>query len=164
MSNLQYINLPTARLAKQLGYNNSCDALYHRVSDEEEYRINKMYCDGEFCQNRDLLPAPKQQELETWLRDEFGYYITVWPEFYTNGINWNVRAFWKFDEDQDDLLRGTFGYGDNAEFIEFEDALEFGLVVVMCTHILGRDINDSREGTKKLHDIINKFYPTYWNE
>lgn len=64
----------------------------------------------------------------------YGYdTIKIVPEFYSDGINWNVSAIkWNLNlkkegHEFDFIDKDTFWYGDNGEYPTYEDALEFGL-------------------------------------
>jgi hypothetical protein len=58
--------------------------------------------------------------------DNQGFYIQIIPEFYKEGINWNLQIIWYTDKEKwskkteqhikEHLTDGTIMYGDNNEF------------------------------------------------
>jgi len=92
--------------------------------------------------------------------DEQGWYICVHPEFYKEGINWNLQIFWYADKDtwpkrpkkhiSDYLIDGTMLYGDNNEFPVRRDAEEAGYVFAF--ELMERKIT----GKKLLPDLLDE--------
>lgn len=63
--------------------------------------------------------------------DNFDLHIIITPEFYGNGINYNVQLI-KYDKflinsDYIDDSMSTGIYGDNGEYDTYNKALNFGL-------------------------------------
>ena len=67
--------------------------------------------------------------------DSQGLYIHILPEFYKDGINWNLQIFWYKDKEKGSkspfeyLTEGTMMYGDNNEFPTRELANEASYIL-----------------------------------
>lgn len=94
--------------------------------------------------------------------DSQGMYIHITPEFYKEGINWNLQIFWY--KDQTDwpkrpkknvehyLTEGTMMYGDNNEFPTRESANE--AACIFAFELLERKLT----GKKILPDFIEELH------
>jgi hypothetical protein len=73
--------------------------------------------------------APYLFQVHAWLREK-GYSIDIHPEYYIDGINWNVQVTWylpKNERTKFNVMDGTMWYGDIGEYPTYDDALEFGI-------------------------------------
>jgi len=92
--------------------------------------------------------------------DSQGWYIYIRPEFYKEGINWNLQIFWYADKDtwpkrpkkhiSDYLISGTMLYGDNNEFPVRRDAEDAGYVFAF--ELMERKMT----GKKLLPDLMDE--------
>ncbi len=65
------------------------------------------------------ISAPLFQQAFKWFREEHGLYLSVTPEFYIDGINFNWQVLWYLPEEEwteHNVEDGTFSYGDNGEY------------------------------------------------
>ena len=87
-------------------------------------------------QNKNLpITAPiTQTSLMRYLREEYHFSIDIHPEYYRDGINWNVQVTWPLPTEECteySVYDGTFLYGDDGEFPTYEEALEFGFKLAL---------------------------------
>lgn len=78
---------------------------------------------------------PTLHNIYEFLREEKGYSINIFPEYYRDGINWNVNVTWLLPEVEwtnKNIQGGTFSYGDNGEYPTYDDALEFGIKIAIA--------------------------------
>lgn len=86
--------------------------------------------------------------------DNKGLYIRIIPEFYKDGINWNLQILWyKEIVDDNQLIDGTKLYGDNNEFPKRKYA-------ETAAHMLGFELMERKLNGKNMLpnflDEINK--------
>ena len=84
--------------------------------------------------------------------DEFGLYASIHPEFYKEGINWNLQVFWYIPRSDWPtkprkqmgmyITAGTFMYGDNNEFPTRKIAEWAGHV--LCFELLERRLQGKK--------------------
>lgn len=93
--------------------------------------------------------------------DSQGLYIRITPEFYKEGINWNLQIFWYKDKEkwpnrpkkniEEFLTEGTMMYGDNNEFPTRDLANE-------ASYILAFELLERKLTGKK---IVPEFLETF---
>ena len=87
---------------------------FHTLSNHDIDNLNKI-----------VVTAPTYSQAFRWFREKFGFYYTIWPEFYKNGINFNWQIRWYLPKDKWTkyvISDGTMQYGDNGEYPSQEDA------------------------------------------
>lgn len=123
---------------KNIGFDDPCISFY--LGDEKKNFLNTKV--GLSPENHNYLPtrvsAPTIGEVVEWF-DDRGYYIDVTPEFYEEGVNWNIQLFWilPFGERkpeefshlsfQERAMGGTAKYGDNNEYPRRSEAYLAGI-------------------------------------
>jgi len=128
------ISYETAVLAKKFGYDEYTSA---------KYNADRQYV---FHTNGNNIPAPTQDQLQTWLETR-GLYVSIAPEFYADGINWNWQVLWylpkntwEWEEYEDEgkiikharnIVTGTGYYGDNGEYPTRHLAMEAALQMAL---------------------------------
>ncbi len=132
---MKYLFVPynLALLAKEKGFNEMC--FYHY--NPNGVQIDKYCCANEETDNtvclleiisykydNDWVEAPLYQQLIDWL-DSKNIHISIHPEFYKDGINWNWQVFEYDSNGKEDPIsnrysyttnRSTPMYGDNGEY------------------------------------------------
>jgi len=135
------ITFQTAELANKRGY----------PQKEAEYGFN---LDGSESVdfsidwlNAKAVARPTQDQLQTWLESN-GMFISIAPEFYQDGINWNFQVLWyepkedwewiEVPDDEGRLIKfprnivtGTGWYGDNGEHPTRHLAIEAALYLAL---------------------------------
>ncbi len=125
------VSFKIAKLAKEMGYN--------------DYSAVKYNGNGElvYHDSPTNIAAPTREELQAWLENE-GLYISIAPEMYTTGINWNWQVLWYLPKhswtwiDSEDevgnpirlpqnIATGTGYYGDNGEYPTRPEAMDAAL-------------------------------------
>lgn len=88
-----------------------------------------LFSDGIFEKDeRDLIGEYLTMFLiQKWLRDVHKKDVSIIPEYYKDGINWNWQVLWSDPLNDYDYKGGTGMYGDNGEYSTYEEALETGL-------------------------------------
>jgi hypothetical protein len=136
------ISFRTAELANKRGYPQK-EAEYGFTFDGNEspdFSIDFI--------NAKAVARPTQDQLQTWLENK-GMYISIAPEFYQDGINWNFQVLWyepkenwewitvpddegKSFQYPQNIVTGTGWYGDNGEYpsrhLGIEAALHLALM------------------------------------
>jgi hypothetical protein len=140
------VSFKTAQLAKQFGFNKACENHYNENGKIDFAGI----------------PAPTLEQLQSWLEEEKGMYISIAPEMYVDGINWNWQVLWYLPKDQwvidedgpSRICTGTGYYGDNGEFPTRHEALEAALqMALMKTDVFFQ--HNSLEGLARLYKSDN---------
>lgn len=71
-------------------------------------------------------------DIAKWLREKHNLYILIKPEFYGDGINFNVQILCynenMSESDYFDNSKCTGMYGDNGEFETYKKSFEFGII------------------------------------
>lgn len=128
----QHLDIVDFHLAKKLKDNGFDWECKHFYDVNDKYRTGYRLCGSIFKvkNKRKAISAPNVEIVNKWLRDVHGLNISIHPEYYKNGINWNVQITWflpKKSFTKYNVNDGTYLYGDNAEFKTYEDALLFGI-------------------------------------
>ena len=145
----QLISFETAKLAKEKGFNeetfghhyidNNDDHLFpHAITGfNEALKWNSILEDSFFkalyrgLEIKEIISVPTQSFLQQWLREKHNIYVIITEEFYANGINHNVQILTYDSSNVENNYinnnKSTKMYGDNGEFKNHEEALEFGL-------------------------------------
>lgn len=159
------ISHKTALLAKKRGFNDSTMEVFFIHSDGSIRESNDWVGDET---NDELIFRPTQDHLQTWLESK-GMFVSLAPDFWTDGINWNWQILWylpkekwEWIEDEDEngnmikhpsnIVTGTGWYGDNGEFPSRHEALEAALYMgLMKMDIMYR--NNSVDLLAKLYGV-----------
>lgn len=142
------IAFETAKLLKEIGFSVYLKTTYTQYHEEyiydedpthpesykkDEVRFNNRWyyknSEDSFSKYFTVYEAPSQSLLQKWLRAIHHMLVIIIPDFYLDGINYNVQVL-TYDTDGFDFVSNelsTGSYGDNGEFETYEDALEFGL-------------------------------------
>jgi len=102
---------------------------------------------------------PKDDLLEFF--DNNNLYITVDPEFYNFGTQFNMQILWKFDNGDYD---GTMSYGDQGEFPNRKIAIEAG--IELAFELLERKLTNKpyileqllNPDIPKIGQLLQKYY------
>lgn len=119
----QFIELKTAKLAKQAGFDWKINMYYYHTT--VGWQLRNIRDIPEFIKGNDkCIPAPTQSVLQRWLREIKGisvevYHEIVWVEGGTLGIKWTYRVCY-LKSNKSDVLPFD-------EFDTYEAALEAGL-------------------------------------
>lgn len=160
------ISFKTAQLAKKRGFTDNTIDVFFIHSDNGSIREFNDWIGDET--DDELIFRPTQDHLQTWLESK-GMFVSIAPEFYTEGINWNWQVLWylpkekwEWIEDEDEngnsvkhpsnIVTGTGWYGDNGEFPTRHEALEAALhMALMKLDIMFR--NNSVDLLAKLYGV-----------
>ena len=81
------VELYTAILAKEKGFNEWCDDYYR--NEEKCYEAGGVKSSDTFD---DIYPAPTQVELQTWLREKKGYHVYCYLNMGKDGYNVTIES------------------------------------------------------------------------
>jgi len=115
----EFVPYELALELKKLGFDEPCLGAYY----QKELRI--VHLESKPTQLDYIILAPLYQQAFRWFREKFGFYYTIWPEFYKNGINFNWQIRWYLPKDKWTkyvISDGTMQYGDNGEYPSQENA------------------------------------------
>jgi hypothetical protein len=128
----QIVNLKTATLARELGFNWKCKWCYAWLLRNnsglknhwgiELHSNNKLYYSGRSTKNSySAIAAPTQSLLQKWIRENFKHNIIAHPYQFSQFRSFTYKYY--ISDDTGVYKQPSFG----NEFEVFEDALEEGL-------------------------------------
>lgn len=106
----QIVSFETAKLAKQMGFNEWC-YYYYDFNGKIDSNNSSITTNAKYCS------APTQSLLEKWLREKHNLFISVWFNDLTG--KWWVDIY--------ELPTMKIFYDSEIEFKTYEEALERGL-------------------------------------
>src|ERR1700755_1407807 len=83
------ISYKTAVLAKKHGFDDRTEDVFY--TDVEEFISSHDVINHNNSEK--IIFRPTQDHLQTWLESK-GMFVSIAPEFYTEGINWNWQVLW----------------------------------------------------------------------
>ena len=111
--NEMFVSYELATRLKEKGFDIPCIRLKNNISNIEEEKNWYNWNDVDM-----FVSIPLYQQVVDWL-DLKGYNISIKPEYYYEGINWNWQIFWYLPQEEwtEFLVNdGTMMYGDNGEY------------------------------------------------
>lgn len=164
---MKLITLETARLCKEVGFNDVCFHYYFLNSGYLTYKEEESNGESEYFFEFDdfqenwnqknlsvlhpktkkyelVCSAPYQQQVVDWLREEHNCYIQTLIELYSYGLQINMQVLF-VDEHEDSFSfnpNSTGWFGDNGEFKTIPEAIEKGIQIAL------RKIKSKNEQTK----------------
>jgi hypothetical protein len=118
----EFIPYEYALELKELGFDEQCLAFYNgKYLDSTKYDFDT----GSIKDIGQCNFAPTFSQAFRWFREKYGFYYTIWPEFYRDGINFNWQILWYLPKDEWTkyvISDGTGQYGDNGEYPSQEEA------------------------------------------
>jgi hypothetical protein len=118
--NKYFTKYKQALALRDLGFDEPCFGWYVSESHGLEY--------GKVIQSsliKDAIITPTYSQAFRWMREKYGLYHYIVPEFYVNGINFNWQILWYLPKEEwteYNISDGTFMYGDNGEYPTQESA------------------------------------------
>lgn len=136
---MKLVTFETAKLAKENGFDIWTENMFY--GDGEEFIAAHEVI--KFENNDKSYFRPTQDQLQDWLETK-NRYLSIAPEFYTTGINWNWQVLWYIPKEEweyfvgvnesgeseniaRNIIEGTGFYGDNGEYPTRHDAVEAAL-------------------------------------
>jgi len=161
---MKLISFKTAKLAKERGFNTRTEDIFY--DDVEEFVAAHEVI--KFEDSSKIVFRPTQDQLQDWLESK-NMYLSIAPEFYTEGINWNWQVLWylpkeewEYDEHINDdgileklpnnIIGGTGFYGDDGEYPTRHEAVEAALYMALMK-LDPLYMNNSIEKLSKLYKI-----------
>ena len=118
----ELISFETAKLAKEKGLKlNFCREIFHTSPhNSKEFIPTEMIHDWELIENKDWYSRPTQSLLQRWLREVHN--IDVWAQPFEFRRSLRDESYCYI------LYKSNVWITDRVEFIDFEEALEAGLI------------------------------------
>ena len=122
----QIINIETAKLAWQKGYNKEgiyCKTGYYTLDGRHSGEFNvALDEEGKDYKGLQFVASPTQSLLQKWLREEHGIHICIMPSMCGEQEAWTIDLIKSFRPLAPVISVDGYGYCDS-----YEDALEVGL-------------------------------------
>lgn len=127
-----YITLETSKLAKEKNYNEYCEKGYYKYELIDKEKVYLLWSDALGYGSTLVGYAPKQHELQKWLREKHGIHILIIP---TVTAAWTYKTVTVISERDNDVIVGIKSVDDlppyknvcGEDFNTYEDALESAL-------------------------------------
>lgn len=146
---LEVVGFDLARKLREIGFDWECNK-YYSISDKFRTGHKLSGSIYKVSNKHKAISAPTIDLASKWFREVHGYNIWVVPEYYRNGINWNVQVTWYLPKEEwtgHNIYNGTMMYGDNGEFKTFEEALSFGVELAIVRYTK----SDEKEFRRKFY-------------
>lgn len=128
----QFVTYEIAKELKELGFMGNCFGRYFNDKNYYSYDYDmKALHSGLYS----ICAAPLWQQAIDFIHSK-GIFISIRPEIYKDGINWNWQLFWYLPKEEwtyfteiidsaiENFYDGTFMYGDNHEYPTYNDAIK----------------------------------------
>ena len=90
----EFVPQEQALALKELGFDEPCFGWW--FADEKMLIVEK----SNKSTSENIIQAPLYQQAFRWFSEKFGFYHTIWPEFYKDGINFNWQILWYLPKDK----------------------------------------------------------------
>jgi len=127
----EFVSCEVALQLKKLGFSDSNTFGIYKESTFYRDYITFHWNEYDFI---DCIKAPLYQQVFRWFRDEHSLNVSIIPEYYQSGVNFNYQITWYIDKKNWTKYKvsdGTMWFGDNGEFKTIEEAEESAIQMLI---------------------------------